>query len=239
MKPDFMAPGPKVRVEKVDASINFENNEKDPHDPVSALDPEQRPTRYHESNNILGKLYRLVDEKGFYESLRKHSHVSSKDGQHYSIAMDQLWKYILRAAEGIQFKSYMTLARDIREMYDYNVSDLTHTYALHPSLPLHEVEVVSGCVLGSVFNRRLRDVVGDMRQQYAEHVAYTRTSIRMDDDGNEDEALARSIACLYIAIHERGMKVGKEGTLVSFKYVAAALCLEELEKFHNGLLKRV
>jgi hypothetical protein len=239
MKPDFMAPGPKVRVEILDGSLEFSDGNKDPLDPVSALDPEQRPTTYYESNKILGKLYRLVDEKGFYDSLRKQSHAADQSDIATSKAMDQLWDYVLRATKGLQYESYMDLARDIRDTYEANVNDMMHRFSLHPSLPLHEVEVVSGCMLGSVFVRRLKDMVGTMREGFGDDVAYIRNRIRMDEEGSVEEALPRAIACFAVAMRERGLRVGKGGRLVSFRYVAASICLEELERFHGGLLKRL
>jgi hypothetical protein len=239
VKPDFMAPGPKVKVEVIDSTLKFEDNKKDPLDPVSALDPEQRPTKYYRSDNILGKLFRLVDEKGFYESLRKQSHHITQSDQKPSTAMTQLWEYVARVTRGIQYDCYLPLARDVRETYEANVNDSMHRYALHASLPLHEIEVVSGCMLGSVFVRRLKENVSEMRENFADDIAYIRNRIRMDEEGNSDEALPRAIACLDDAMRSRGLRVGKEGRLVSYRYVAAAICLDELERFHGGLLKQV
>jgi hypothetical protein len=239
MKPDFMAPGPKARVEVLDGALKFGDIKKDPLDPVNALDPEQRPTTYYESNKILGKLYRLIDEKGFYDSLRNQSHAADQHDFITSKAMDELWNYVLKATMGLQYESYLDLARDIRHTYEVNVNDMMHRFSLHLSLPLHEVEVVSGCMLGSVFVRRLKDMVGTMRDSFGENIAYIRNRIRMDEEGNSEEALPRAIACLAVAMKERGLKVGKDGRLVSFRYVAASICLEELERFHGGLLKRL
>jgi hypothetical protein len=238
MKPDFMAPGPKVKVEIIDGSLEFDDNKKGPFDPVSALDPEQRPTTYYQSDKVLGKLYRLVDEKGFYESLHAQSNATTQAIGTPSTAITQLWKYVVKASQGIQYTSYLPLARDIRETYEANVYDSMHRYALHPSFPLHEIEVVSGCMLGSVFVRRLKENVVDMRESFADDVAYIRNRIRMDEEGNSDEALPRAIACLEDAMASQGLKVGKEGRLLSYRYIAAAVCLEELERFHGGLLQR-
>lgn len=51
--------------------------------------------------------------------------------------------------------------------------------------------------------------------------------------GGTDEALERSLACFYVAVNESGMVVPKLGPLKSFAYVAAAVCLQEVEKFRE------
>lgn len=51
--------------------------------------------------------------------------------------------------------------------------------------------------------------------------------------GGTDEALERSLACMYVAVNEPGKVVPKLGQLKSFAYVAAAVCLQEVEKFRE------
>jgi hypothetical protein len=247
MKPDFLAPGPKVKVGTVDGTLDvtsdglltFVDIEKDPLDPVSALDPEQRPTTYYESNKILGKLYRLIDEKGFYDSLRVYSQGANLEDTTTPTTMGTLWQYVQTVTEGIQHESYLDVAKDIKDNYEYNIKDMMHRFSLHPSFPLHEIEVVSGCILGSVLVRRLKEMVTDMRESFADDVAYTRNRIRMNEEGSSDEALPRAIACLAVAMKEPGLKMGKDARLLSFRYVAAAVCLEEIECFHGRLLRRL
>jgi hypothetical protein len=240
LKPDFMAPGPHVTINTLDASLQFvQQEEKNPHDPVASLDPDQRKVSYYRSEKALGQLYRMADEKGFYEQLRAQSHANTEENT--SSVMEQVLEYVLTASEGVLFAHYLDFAVNIRFEYETALDYTTHNYSLHPGHPLHEVEAVTGCALGSVFNRRLKDYVHAMREQYGRDVAYIRTTIRTGYDGNIDEALPRSIACLYIAVKEGGLKKtwgGKKVELKSFAYVAAAVCLEELEKFHGGLLRR-
>lgn len=239
IKPDFMAPGPHVTIDTIEASLHFvQQDEKNPHDPVASLDPDQRKIVYYKSDRVLGHLYRMVDEKGFYDQLRASTHAVHSE---QASVINRVLDYILVASEGIMFTHYLELAKDIRSDYEANLDYITSSYSLHPGHPLHEVEAVSGCALGSIFNRRLKDSVRDMREQFNRDVAHTRSAIRTDDDGNIDEALPRSIACLYVAVKRPGLKKtwgGREVELKSFAYVAASVCLEELERFHGGLLKR-
>lgn len=239
IKPDFMAPGPHVTIDSMEASLQFvEQDEKNPHDPVATLDPDQRKIVFYRSEKVLGRLYRMIDEKGFYDQLRANTHADA--GPQASV-LKRVLDYVLTASEGILFTHYVDLAKDIRSDYETNLDNMSHDYSLHPGHPLHEVEVVTGCALGSIFNRRLKDSVREMRDQFNRDVAHTRSAIRTDDDGNIDEALPRSIACLYVAVKYPGLKktwVGRKVELKSFAYVAAAVCLEEIKRFHGGLLRR-
>ncbi|KAE9983037.1 hypothetical protein BLS_005054 [Venturia inaequalis] len=239
IKPDFMAPGPHVTIDSLEASLQFvEQDEKNPHDPVATLDPDQRKMVYYKSDKVLGRLFRMIDEKGFYDQLRASTHADA--GPQASV-LKRVLEYVLKASEGLLYAQYLNLAKDIRSDYETSLDNISYDYALHPGHPLHEVEVVTGCALGSIFNRRLKDSVRDMREQFNRDVAHTRSAIRTDDDGNIDEALPRSIACLYDAVTYPGLKKkwgGKEVELKSFAYLAAAVCLEELQRFHGGLLRR-
>jgi len=239
LKPDFMAPGPHVTIDSLKASLQFvQQEEKNPHDPVASLDPDQRKASHYKSEKILGQLYRMVDEKGFYEQLRANTYA---DAGEQSSVMRRVLDYVLAASEGVLFVQYVDLAANIRSDYEATLDYMTYDYSLHPGHPLHEVEVVSGCALGSIFNRRLKDSIHAMREQFSRDIAHTRSAIRTDDDGNIDEALPRAIACLWVAVNRTGLKKswgGKEVELKSFGYVAAAVCLEELESFHGGHLKR-
>jgi len=237
LKPDFMAPSPHVRIDSFNASLKFlGEEEKNPHDPVASLDPDARKTRYYQSDKVLGQLYRKVDEQSFYETLQEYSRQHIRIEGEESSTMERLLAYVLKATQALQYSQYIELARDIRHTYECNVEDASYNYTLHSAHPLHEVEVVTGCALGSVFNRRLRDLVTEMREQYSRDVAYARLRIRLDDDEDAAEALPRSIACLYVAVKEPGKKGDHGVVLKSFAYVAAAICLEELERFHGGLL---
>ena len=47
----------------------------------------------------------------------------------------------------------------------------------------------------------------------------------------ELEALPRAIACLTIAVGEHGYVDRQLGEIQSFKYIAAGVCIRELERF--------
>src|ERR1700760_2736536 len=75
-KPDFMAPGPKVDISKARSApelLSLEYNRKlgGPLDAFQALDQTDRPIKYYQSENVLGELYRLIDERKFYQNIQK------------------------------------------------------------------------------------------------------------------------------------------------------------------------
>lgn len=117
-------------------------------------------------------------------------------------------------------------------------------YSASPNLqqPVSEIEVFSGQIVGSngFQSKRAREYMMAVREEFDRHVAHTVDSIRIDDDGNTNEALPRAIACLAIGVEEEGHHVRKVGYLKSWKYIAAAVCLEELEKFSpHGFLRKM
>lgn len=69
-----------------------------------------------------------------------------------------------------------------------------------------------------------------MKDKHERDVEYTVHSITRGEDGKSgDEALERSIACLFVACNTVG-KRKKVGVLKSFGWIAAAVCLKEVEK---------
>ena len=52
-----------------------------------------------------------------------------------------------------------------------------------------------------------------------------------DSLDREVEAVPRAMACLSVAVEERGVHDPVLGDLESFKYVAAGVCLRELERY--------
>jgi hypothetical protein len=214
--------------------ITSERPEDTSDDPVVALDPEERKVRYYTSKNVLGKIYRMIDERGFYEQLQ----AQTKEFHKGQSVLEDVLAYAQHAIEPFEFKGYLAVAREIRTMYEEQVDDISHKFALHSAHPLHEIEVVTGAVLGSLFARRLRDLTSDMKERYARDVAYFRERIRYDDEGNDDESMPRALACLYVGVKEKGRKIGRHGEvrMWSWPYVAAAVCLEEIARFNGGRL---
>ena len=125
-----------------------------------------------------------------------------------------------------------------------------HTFG--PSLhdPLSEYEVYAGTILGrrsGPSGKGLRDKSREMRERFSAIAQYTVASIIRgdihtqgladldllydDDIDREVEALPRAIACLTAAMSQQGQVDQRIGELVSFKYIAAGVCLRELQRY--------
>ena len=112
-----------------------------------------------------------------------------------------------------------------------------HQYATHPSHPLTEPEVFTGNIVGKTGaqSKRQREYSVSMKEKFERDVAFTIACILKDPTTGKDseEALERSIACLAVAMEEKEARSKKVGVLCSFRYVAAAVCLREVERFQG------
>ena len=118
-RPDFMAPGPRCRIEK--KGIEFldeealEGTDEEEPDVVTALDPESAQMKYYESPRILGRLYRAIDEQNFLEELQKQSRTSPMDVDTGTTLIKKVWHYTLRQTHLVQWAQQKDQARDIKE----------------------------------------------------------------------------------------------------------------------------
>ncbi|KAF2706974.1 RdRP-domain-containing protein [Pleomassaria siparia CBS 279.74] len=240
-KPDFMAPGPRVFIEDNKAVVAERVYENDEEDVVSALDEETRKPRYYESHKTLGVLFRDIDERQFLDDAERHGRQRSSAPKADSM-MRRVLAYVKKEAILVQWTNYVPLARELRETYEFNMADSMSNASPNLSQPVSEVEVFSGQIVGSngFQSKRSREYMMAMRDDFDRHVTHTVESIRTDDNGNTDEALARAIACLSVGVEEEGLHVRKVGYLKSWKYIAAAVCLEELERESvYGVLRKI
>lgn len=114
-------------------------------------------------------------------------------------------------------------------------------------MPLTETEVFTGTILGrqgGAQGKTLRELSKTMRETFesvAEHTvmriikgdAAMQEAEYLDElfDDREIESLPRAIACLVAAIDEPGLSDHRIGELKSFRYLAAGVCLMELERY--------
>jgi len=78
----------------------------------------------------------------------------------------------------------------------------------------------------------------NMKETFERDVAFTVDCIvkgSQEEDG-KNETLERFIACLIVAVKEVGStRERAKRKLKSFRYIAAAMCLSELERFQKSL----
>jgi len=104
-------------------------------------------------------------------------------------------------------------------------------YSDHPQRPVTELEAFIGNIFGSTGaqTKRQRDLSTTMKERFDENAANIVNMITRDEVEHSEEALERSMACLAISLEDRS-RFGKKDQLLSFKYVAATVCLREVDR---------
>ena len=139
---------------------------------------------------------------------------------------------------------------DDHHSYEESLTHILYDYAPSVHMPLSEQEAFAGTILGrkgGAQNKPLRELGKTMRERFDAIVEYTVMRIVKGDEqmsgvndldllyddsiDREVEALPRAIACLTVAVEEKGAEDRMLGELQSFKYVAAGVCLRELERY--------
>ena len=191
--------------------------------------------RYYESQKILGKLYRAIDEEAFFEDLQEDGDGSIFSRENNENILQDLWGELLYSdATKLDWGSFVEEAEEIKESYESDLVDSMFQYSTHRSNHLTEKEVFLGKIINSksgAATKRQRETSLVMKERFNREVRETVAWIR---EGGE--ALERSLACLYVAQREqKGPRRGRLNIeLHSFGWVAAAVCLEEVEKYEGA-----
>lgn len=85
-KPDFMAPGPRMFVQKDRALYKMEDYDEDDAD-------DDVQVSYYESEKVLGHLYRAIDEKKFLREMKAEV-ADSRQGREVMSVIDGVWDYV-------------------------------------------------------------------------------------------------------------------------------------------------
>lgn len=105
------------------------------------------------------------------------------------------------------------------------------SYTEHPSRPLSELEAFVGNILGKTGaqSKSQRELSITLKEKVDTDTSFIVDCILKDGKEWSSEALERSMACLAVSLEEKIVFKRRE-RLVSFKYVAAAVCLREVER---------
>lgn len=142
--------------------------------------------------------------------------------------------------------------------YEESLLDILYCYGPTPYATVSEHEAFAGTILGrqgGAQGKPLRELSKTMRERFEAVVEYTIMRIVKGDDqmkgvndldelyedqglDREVEALPRAIACLDVAINQPATTDYRLGQLQSFRYIAAGVCLRELERFSITTLGR-
>ncbi|KAL8751235.1 MAG: hypothetical protein Q9199_006559 [Rusavskia elegans] len=244
-RPDFMAPGRKVKVEG--HGIIFEREQIDLIDNDDARKEGTRK-RYYESKKVLGTLYRSIDERAFFKELHERSAILKDDDQTSQGVLADLWEYIQAETVGLVWELHIAYAEAMRDSYEATVSDIILQYSTNPPEYLEEIEVFMGSIIcrTGCRSKRQKEYTTGMKEKYEREVKAYMGAMRdhgCSPDANGEqmggeetwEALCRSMACLYVGIRQPGVKKGRIdwGRRVAFGWVAAAAVMRELEVYQE------
>ncbi|RMX75539.1 hypothetical protein D0869_11526 [Hortaea werneckii] len=253
-RPDFMAPSPRVFVSG-QGYMDFEDEGYADDDAFAGMDLEKKPYRYYESQKALGHLFRAIDERGLIHSVQREHKVlmGSEKTPVTERLLDRLFTYMKQSAKSwsLLWEHHVDIARDIKLGYEESVADLAYQFEPTARSPLSEHEVFAGSILGRQGGQQgksLREMSNSMRERFETVVEYatarmTHGDVAVQEAGDLDnlpdqagrerefEALPRAIACLYVAVTEKGYSDRQMGEMKSFGYVAAGVALREMLRF--------
>ncbi|KAF1843754.1 RdRP-domain-containing protein [Cucurbitaria berberidis CBS 394.84] len=245
IRPDFMGPESNLVIIKLGAAEleGLEQDDLNEPDFISAPDVKKGRTNYYRSKKILGVLYRSIEERKFFDKM-KSDFEAFRNAWGSESLIQKLESYLDRETHGIHWNRYQEFAKQLRECYEENMLEIMDTLRPYRGKPLTELEVFSGNILGKkehATSRYIREANLEIHERFDRDVsAMIKRIVRGDGpwEGDEDaETLPRAIACFKVALESNGRK-GYQN-LESWKYVAAAVCLEHLQKYCGGSLNRL
>uniref|UniRef100_A0A093V0X3 RNA-dependent RNA polymerase n=1 Tax=Talaromyces marneffei PM1 TaxID=1077442 RepID=A0A093V0X3_TALMA len=242
-RPDFMAPGPRVRVaesiEVLDNGDEYIWND-DSESVIDDDDDVRPPMRYYKSRRVLGALYRMINERDFvngleWDSLNRQTQTKSVN------VLASVWEYVERETAGFLWDHCVKDAHYIRDVYEDSIQDLMYQYSDAPwKSSLTEVEVFIGNIMGQNHKQTAyqKESSRAMRDAYDDLVKWTMSLITGRGTDDERESLERSIACLWIALEDTRQKksslLPNQKKLSSYGWIAAVACLHEIDKLQRN-----
>ena len=101
----------------VEKSINFEKeevaetpDEDNEVDELASYGPQKK--RYYESQKVLGKLYRSIDEQKFLDEIEEQSRNLSRSNDNL---LEAVWKYVRQKTVLIEWTHCIEFAEDVME----------------------------------------------------------------------------------------------------------------------------
>lgn len=130
----------------------------------------------------------------------------------------------------------------IPSSFEHNVRDALYDYSPVLHQPITEHEIFAGTILGrqaGAQNKTLRETCTKMREIFEEIVQFPTYRIlhgdtEQDTDDRDQEALPRAIACFAVGMEESSLYDRNVGELESWRYLAAGVCLREMERWRQS-----
>lgn len=112
-KLDFMAPGPRVKVEQKIGILEDEESNADEDEDDESIGA-QKKWRFYESNKITGKMYREIDEKNFFGEIQRRAREVERSASMTMTAMDEVYSYVKQETMLISYSHHYQWARDLK-----------------------------------------------------------------------------------------------------------------------------
>ncbi|EED15337.1 RNA-dependent RNA polymerase, putative [Talaromyces stipitatus ATCC 10500] len=245
-RPDFMAPGPRVRVaESIEVLDDGREHIWDDGGSIIDDDDDVRPPlRYYKSQRVLGALYRTINERDFIRELEWDSpnHQQQKQSSKSVNVLAAVWEYVKCETAGFLWDHCVKDAYYIRDVYEDSIQDLMYQYSDAPwKTCLTEVEVFIGNIMGQNHKQTAyqKESSRAMRDAYDDLVKWTISLITGRGTENEGESLERSVACFWVALEDTRQKKSSvlpgQKKLDSYAWVAAVTCLHEIDKLQRSM----
>ncbi|KAK1145215.1 hypothetical protein N8T08_004367 [Aspergillus melleus] len=179
-RPDFLAPGPRVSL-KGRTRINFD--ELVSHPAFNDDDDMEERRIYYRSDKILGRLYRAVDEGHiWYGDII--SECKLDEGPFWNAFITDCTLRCNSMGRG-GCKHLADEANRLRSAYEDAVIAAMNSYSDHPTTPITEMEVVTGCLVSGtgMLSRRQRDQSMKLNDEYARICEWITTQMRRQGPG--------------------------------------------------------
>ncbi|KIW30891.1 uncharacterized protein PV07_02583 [Cladophialophora immunda] len=220
-RPDFMAPSASTKVEK---------GIKRPEE--TALPDGRHRYRYYESDRILGRLYRAVNEDTFFEDLEDDA--SSLFSKAATNVLGDIRDWVVTHISSTRVQAFLTRAREVRDYYESSLLEIMSLYAVRRTEQLTEKEVFIGMILGrsGAGNKHQREQSDYMKSQFNHELREIKSRMRsLTEDDDDSGFVCLAAACLDVAVREPSNFNVK---LSSFGWFAAGLCVPDIVQEQEG-----
>ncbi|KAL4779082.1 RNA dependent RNA polymerase-domain-containing protein [Aspergillus varians] len=235
-RPDFLAPGPLAYVHNKQ-DIQLEARYVHPHpDDESDSGPVHM---YYQSEKVLGKLYRAIDERKIWREEIRSSSIKPDPNAVWEKVIGSLTARCMALGASVKWRHHMETARQLRSAYEDAMYAAMANFSEHPIYPITELEVFIGQILNNsgVQTHRQRERSIKLKDEFERIASWILSQMRpagpLTGYASQYDSLERCLACFHVAGETEGWGSGNKRRgwdgLESFRIVAACVLLMEVE----------